>query len=81
MGYCAWSGAPQLGFVLVGPPLHDIGLKGGTPKALKVLPLFFFLNCLYVCLSVDKLQVTPRDGNKENNLAAKVADNLFLPAK
>ena len=40
-------------------PLHYYGLKGGTPKALKVLPLFFAF--LSVCMFVDKLQTIPFD--------------------
>ena len=41
----------------VGPPPLDHGLKRGTPKALKGLPLSL-LFCLSVCVSVDTLQVT-----------------------
>ena len=43
-------------FVCVFGPLLDYGLKGGTPKALKGLPVFAFLS---VCMYADKLQVTP----------------------
>ena len=45
-------------------PLLDDGLKRGTPKALKVLPLsllFCLSVCLFVCLSVTKLQTTVFD--------------------
>ena len=45
-------------------PLLDDGLKGGTPKALKGLPLsllFCLSVCVCVCLSVTKLQTTVFD--------------------
>ena len=48
---------------LIGPLLGD-GLKRGTPKALKGLPLslrFCLSVCVSVCVSVNKLQVTVVD--------------------
>ena len=49
--------------IIIGPLLDD-GLKRGTPKALKGLPLsllFCLCVCLSVCMSVNKLQVTVFD--------------------
>ena len=59
-----WMGRQLLlvSYQFIGPLLDD-WLKGGTPKALKGLPSVITLVyvCLYVCLSVIKLQVTVFD--------------------